>query len=305
MKTALNFLMFGCITLALLFTSCSKDDDDEKEVPKAANSIELVSGGSQTATAETALTNPVEVIVKDQNGDAFAGTTVSYAVTEGSVSSATVTTDAAGKATVSWTLGTSVGTQSLTVTAFKADGTTDLTGSPLSVTATATAISTQLTIGDFHEGGVIFYLDGTGQHGFVCAVSDQDGALWGCYEVLIDGADGTEIGTGAQNTIDIEAGCTTEGTAADLCANLTLNDYSDWFLPSRDELNEMYLNKAAIDATATANDGAAFVDYYYWASSEFDKYYAWTQDFTAGGKISQAKVLLYGATYNVRAVRAF
>ena len=302
MKTTLKLLMLGCMTLALLFTSCSKDDE---EVTIAAKSIELVSGGSQTATVETALTNPVEVIVKDQNSDAFAGTTVNFVVTEGSVSSATVTTNAAGKASVFWTLGTSVGTQNITVTAFKADGTTALSNSPLSVTATATAAITQIAIGDFLEGGVVFYVDGTGEHGFVCAVSDQDGAEWGCYEVLIDGADGTAIGTGAQNTIDIEVGCTTEATAADLCANLTLNDFSDWFLPSRDELNQMYLNKATIDATATANGGTAFVDYYYWASSEFDKYYAWTQDFTAGGKISQSKELLYDATYNVRAVRAF
>ncbi|RLD35332.1 MAG: hypothetical protein DRI73_02690 [Bacteroidetes bacterium] len=103
---------------------------------KKATSIELVDGEDQTADAGTVLANSIKILVKDQNGDAFAGAAVNFAVTEGSVSSASEITDANGNASVSWTLGSTVGTQALTVTAFKADGTTALTGSPITVNAT-------------------------------------------------------------------------------------------------------------------------------------------------------------------------
>ena len=148
-------------------------------------------------------------------------------------------------------------------------------------------------IGDSYQGGIVFYLDGNGG-GLIAAPSDQSAsAVWGCQGTSITGADGTAIGTGYQNTIDIEAGCTTPGTAADICANLTLGGYSDWFLPSKDELNEMYLNKDAIGGFANNN---------YWSSTENDSSVAWCQYFFNG---SQYFVFGKNNYYYVRAVRAF
>ena len=118
---------------------------------------------------------------------------------------------------------------------------------------------------------------------------------WGCYGYSISGADGTAVGTGEQNTIDIEAGCTTPGTAADICANLSLGGYSDWFLPSKDELNLMYENLKVFGV-------GGFADNVYWSSSELYVYLnAWIQSFGNGGQANGPK----NATIRVRAVRAF
>jgi hypothetical protein len=154
-----------------------------------------------------------------------------------------------------------------------------------------------LAIGDTHQGGIIFYLDGNGG-GLIAAPTDQSAgaAEWGCVGTVISGADGTGIGTGAQNTIDIEAGCPTAGTAADLCANLTLGGYSDWFLPSKDELNMMYTNLHSASPSL-----GGFASNVYWSSTEIDNGYAWFQLFVNGSQNGNYKDF----TFYVRAIRAF
>jgi hypothetical protein len=83
-------------------------------------------------------------MVKDQNGNAFANATVNFDVTEGNVSSNVEKTDIEGSVSVTWTLGSTIGIQTLIVKAYKADGITELTGSPLSITANA-SIPTSVT----------------------------------------------------------------------------------------------------------------------------------------------------------------
>ena len=149
-------------------------------------------------------------------------------------------------------------------------------------------------IGDTYQGGIVFWLDGNGG-GLIAAPTDQAiGAEWGCYGTAIAGADGTAIGTGAQNTIDIETGCTSSGIAADLCANLTLGGYSDWFLPSKDELSQMYFN-------LHQQGLGGFSNFYYWSSSEAAYNNAWVRRF-ANGYLDVANKNL--TTLYVRAVRA-
>jgi hypothetical protein len=156
-----------------------------------------------------------------------------------------------------------------------------------------TTTSNLFAIGQSYQGGIVAYIDSSGIHGLIAAPSDQGVAPWGCYGTLISGADGTAIGTGNQNTIDIMTGCNEAGIAARLCGDLVLGGYSDWYLPSKDELNMLYINKVAI---------GGFADNYYWSSTEGDNYNAGTQYFGYG---SQNNFLGKNNYLGVRAVRAF
>ena len=181
------------------------------------------------------------------------------------------------------------------------DGCTDSLAFNYNSSATCDDGSCRYTplINDTYGGGIIFWLDGNGG-GLISAPTDQSsGAKWGCFGTNISGANGMMIGTGAQNTIDIEAGCTTPGTAADICANLTLKGYSDWFLPSKYESNKMYLTIGPGNALGFGNVGG-FANYNYWSSSEYDNNGAWNY-FVFGYQYYYNK----NDNYYVRAVRAF
>lgn len=147
-------------------------------------------------------------------------------------------------------------------------------------------------IGTSHAGGLVFYNDGSG-HGMVCAATDQStGTVWGCYGAEIYGAEGISIGTGSQNTVDIENDCYTPGTAADICAKLVLGEYSNWFLPSKKELNELYLNKDVL---------GGFTSGFYWSSSEYNSMLSWEQSFENGSQNMSNKT----NSNKVRAIRIF
>lgn len=151
----------------------------------------------------------------------------------------------------------------------------------------------QFYIGASYGGGIIFYIDGTGQHGLISTTSDQStGAQWGCINISIPGTS-SFIGTGQANTTAIVTQCGTVGIAAQICDALVLNGYSDWFLPSKDELNQMYLQKSII---------GGFGGNLYWSSYEYDCALAWIQYFEEYG--AQDYYWKDTACY-VRAVRAF
>ncbi len=113
-------------------SACS--DNSNTTTALTATTIQVSAAtNAQTGVVGTALAQPVAVIVADQNGAPLAGATVNWAVTAGggSVASATSVTDASGNATVVWTLGQTVGTDTLTASIAG--------GANAIITATATA----------------------------------------------------------------------------------------------------------------------------------------------------------------------
>jgi len=140
--------------------------------------------------------------------------------------------------------------------------------------------STTALIGDFREGGIVIWVDDTGQHGLVCDLTDY-AAIWGCNGTEIVGADSLTVGSGLQNTEDILAICQTAGIAARVANDLVAQEYSDWYLPSKEELKYIWLNSFIISERSIALGGGR-LDAYYWTSSEYDADHAWCWDLKFG-----------------------
>jgi hypothetical protein len=165
-------------------------------------------------------------------------------------------------------------------------------------------------IGQSFGGGIIFYISSNGQHGLICAPYDQGrDKKWGREYSIVGvsdlsnvnsddiknkGSQDTAIGTGNRNTINIVKYWPDNNIAARICYNLSLNGYDDWYLPSQDELNLMYIN---LKLKGLGNFGPTV----YWSSSEANLNNAWAQGFVSGTMSLNGKAF----TASVRAIRSF
>jgi hypothetical protein len=149
-------------------------------------------------------------------------------------------------------------------------------------------------------GGIIFYDKGNNSGGWrflEAAPSDLGKAQWQSNRTDVSGTKDT-TGSGRQNTQLIGD----SGRAALLCMQYNFGGYQDWFLPSKAELDLMYIN-------LKMKDLGRFSDDWYWSSSQSSREasptafadYAWTQRFSDGNQEMKWK----GETHSVRAVRQF
>jgi len=171
------------------------------------------------------------------------------------------------------------------VRAYATSSTGTTYGSSVNFTTTA------YTVGDPCQGGIIAYI--TSDRILIAASSDQGSSVVWASSASATGATATAIGSGEANTRTIyNALGTGSSYAARLCNELVLNGYSDWFLPSKDELSLLYQHRRLI---------GGFAESPYWSSSPFNPFYAWLQYFRNG---YQVYTDLYYA-YHVRAIRSF
>ena len=201
------------------------------------------------------------------------------------------------------------------LTTYTITGVSQLLSVPYALHAkTAESITGAHYVGELYGGGVVFWVDQTGNHGLICSMIDNStGLIWttAAYQSTTVPGGALSDWDGQANTTAIVAQAGAGTTyAAGLCDVYTNVDYgtgvySDWYLPSRGELNDLWNNIKAVQK-ALDSDGnpatTAIEKDYYWSSSECNSNNAWYFNGFYGGNTDYYNK---SNTIYVRAVRAF
>lgn len=146
-------------------------------------------------------------------------------------------------------------------------------------------------------GGIVFHDKGTFSDGWryleAASTDTSTGIPWWNGTAKMITTD-RAIGSGKDNTTAIVAAQGTGSYAAKLSHDLVLGGFDDWFLPSSDELNLMFINlkKAGL---------GEFSSTWYWSSSQSNGSSAWGQQFSYGDRHGSST----GTSGCARAIRAF
>lgn len=152
-----------------------------------------------------------------------------------------------------------------------------------------------LAIGDSLGGGKVASLTRLGEtSNLVAQSSDSSTSIaWapvttavGLYPGVNNSAGNNAAADGAGNTVDI-VDANLGATAANLCAISTTSGYSDWFLPAKEQLADLYTNRVAIGNFDSSTTG-------YWSSTEYSAglpAYAWAHRFSDGTQFGSQKVV--------------
>lgn len=196
-------------------------------------------------------------------------------------------------------------------TSYSISGTSQLLSVPYALHAKTADNVKSYKIGDYIHGGIVFWIDQTGQHGLVCSKNNQSTAVtWFAGTFGNTQAKGNGLYAGkSNNTIIISThvfiGDDNSNYAARLCNELEVVEdtvlYGDWYLPSTFELKLMSLNIPIINSTAILNGGDSFINNFYWSSTEASDTMAWIVNLNN----AQESVVLKSSQNPVRAIRSF
>ena len=178
---------------------------------------------------------------------------------------------------------------------------TGTTASPYVINTTSST-PLVLTIGQSYQGGQIFYLDSTKQHGLIVSTVDINTVLvswWHQATTVYTFAERNGIGAGMYNTERIITKMSSLNyvtTAAGLCSNYQGGGYGDWYLPSKAEFQEIWSNRILLNMQSNNKT--------YWTSNETAGTTSIAVAFYFPNNVFQDKDK-YADKYNVRAVRKF
>lgn len=154
-------------------------------------------------------------------------------------------------------------------------------------------------VGDLYAGGVIFYVEGNGEHGLVVSATDiSTSAVYG-QNFVTTGASSSWNGQANSDLLSVGASV---GDAVELVSVLSLDGFDDWYLPSVDELSLIYANRYVISKVLSSVSGADLMVGHYWSSTEYDSQNAYYISFHIGDVSSNGGKSL---SKYVRAIRAF
>lgn len=159
-------------------------------------------------------------------------------------------------------------------------------------------------IGDRHQGGIIYYIDKTGEHGFICADSairntggaDAYKAEWGCMGAHKGTLEGASTTANTNAAAECAPKFDTGKSAARMALDYSSDGFSDWVLPNEAHMRAIYQNLVTTDKVNWTNPMTR-----YWLSYEYDKDRAYFYDFSGGYASDITKV----ATLLVLPIRAF
>jgi hypothetical protein len=206
--------------------------------------------------------------VTSQGGSLVTARGICFGITPNPFVSGDHTTDASGTGTFSSNMASLSPSTTYYVRAYATNSYGTSYGNQQSFT---TLYTPSVSIGQAYQGGVVGYVYQPGDngyvagetHGIIASTADlSNGIIWNNNSFNITTTTGVVLGTGLTNTNLIESSLGNSfNYAAKICFDLVQGGYSDWFLPSLEELQKLYDNKSLI---------GGFTSNYYWSSSKED-----------------------------------
>lgn len=153
--------------------------------------------------------------------------------------------------------------------------------------------------GDFAHGGIVFQVDGTGQHGKVVMIWDIGFGSWSNITDAEIGPSAQSQSDGLSNSLAIANQAGHQESAANYSLEEAFGGYTDWYLPSVDDMEAIYNIRSLISANSKAYMGEGILGsfHYYWTSTEASKTEAFLwllqnspQDVTTRNKDFKARV---------------